>query len=496
MQFNSKPRIIAVAVTSLFLLGLATVAKADSTDDLLKKLHDKGILNDQEYDDFNATRDTEQAQSASAKQAANKGKIKIGSFIDNATIYGDIRVRYEHRDGEDDVAPVANKEDRDRGRYKITLGIKTEATNFFYTDLALAMGQRGRSDNATFGTSAVPGSAAIAGSDNKEVIYLKRAVLGWHGLDWLTVEAGRVANPLYTTEMVWDKDLNLEGLTEQLNYTVGNAELFGNFGQSLYTGDAINFSAAGSVDTPSAFLFAWQGGAKYKISDELSAKAAVTLYTYTHDKNAVAGGAASVNRIFTPGLGNVAINSATAAGQNLGAINNLMPLEIPFELNYKASSNYTVSGFGDFVHNLEGDDRKNAACTATLSAGFSAANRTAICNAGTDDNAWLLGAGLKYAQGKEPAAGDWQARIWWQDVGIYSVDPNTVDSDFMDSRLNMQGVVFKAQYNVEENVFLNVAAGHASRKNKNLSAPTSAGNDINLNIDDYNLYQMDLTYKF
>ncbi len=495
MQFNSKPRIIAVAVTSLFLLGLATVAKADSTDDLLKKLHDKGILNDQEYDDFNSTRDTEQAQSASAKQAANKGKIKIGSFIDNATIYGDIRVRYEHRDGEDLVVPVSNTENRDRGRYKITLGIKTEATNFFYTDLALAMGQRGRSDNSTFGAANIPGGqGTIIGSNNKEVVYVKRAVLGWHGLDWLTVEAGRVANPLYTTEMVWDKDLNLEGLTEQLNYTVGNAELFGNFGQSLYSGDALNFNN-GAADTPSAFLFAWQGGAKYKISDELSAKAAVTLYTYTHDSNAVSGGAVSANRVFSPGIGNGAI-AAAGSGANLGAINGLMPLEIPFELNYKASSQYTVSGFGDYVKNLDGSDRQKAACNAGLVGNYNAAARTAVCNGGTDDNAWLLGAGLKYAQGKEAAAGDWQARIWWQSVGVYALDPNTVDSDFMDSRLNMEGVVFKAQYNVEDNVFLNVAAGHASRKNKNLSATSTAGNDMNLNLDNFNIYQMDLTYKF
>ncbi|HEY7986825.1 MAG TPA: putative porin [Methylophilaceae bacterium] len=491
MQFTTKPRLIAVAVTSLFLLGMTTVAKADSTDDLLRKLHDKGILNDQEYNDFNSTRDTEQAKNASDKASWNKGKIKIGSFIDNATIYGDIRVRYEHRDGEDD-AIVQNSENRDRGRYKITLGIKTEAANFFYSDLALAMGANGRSDNATFG-----GTNAAAGADNKQALFVKRALIGWHGVDWLTVEAGRVSNPLYTTEMVWDKDLNMEGLTEQLSYTVGNTELFGNFGQSLYNGDATNFAGPGTTtDTPDAFLFAWQAGAKVKLSDQLSAKAALTLYTYTHDKNAVSGGAVSTNRVFSPGIGNGAITTGTTVGANLGAINDLMPLEIPFELNYKASNTYTVSGFGDFVKNLDGDDRKNAACTAGVVASYNAATRTAVCNAGTDDIAWMLGAGLKYAQGKEAAAGDWQARIWWQDVGIYSLDPNTVDSDFMDSRLNMQGVVFKAQYNVEDNVFFNIAAGHGSRKNKSLSATTTAGNDLNINIDDYNLYQMDLTYKF
>ena len=473
-----KPRAIALAVSSLCMLAASQVAMADSTDDLLKKLHDKGILNDQEYNEFNTSRDSENEQKAKEKSVLNKGKVKLGKFIDNATIYGDVRVRYEHRDGEDLQAVKAN-EDRDRGRYKITLGVKTEAENFFYTDLALAMGNRGRSDNATFGAGSIPSVAGTgsAGSDNKEIVYVKRALVGWHGIDWLTIEAGRVANPLYTTEMVWDRDLNLEGLVEKLEYSVNGVDLFGNFAQSFYSADAVNFSAGATNDTPSAALFAFQGGAKYKFTDEVSAKAAFTYTTYTHGDNA--SGTAGT-KFFTPGLGNAPVGGI---GTNLLAINDIRTIEIPFEVSYKAlTNNYTFTGFGDFVHNLDGSDR----CTHA---------GAAICALGNDDNAWMLGVGVKSA-GKEAAPGDWEARIWWQDVGVYALDPNTPDSDFMDSRLNMKGVVIKASYNIESNVLLNVAAGHASRKNKAIAATTGAGNDLNLNVDDYNLYQVDLTYKF
>lgn len=471
MQHINKRCKLALAISSLFVLGAMQPAMADSTDDLLKKLRDKGILNDQEYNEFNNTRDTEHEQSAKEKSALNKGKIKIGKFIDNATIYGDIRVRYEHRDGEDAPAVAANtlSEDRDRGRYKITLGVKTEASNFFYTDLALAMGDNGRSDNATFGSGA-------SGNNTKEKVNIKRAVVGWHGVDWLTVEAGRISNPLYTTPMVWDADLTFEGLSEQLNYTVGSTELFGNLVQSHYAGDSRQRTGAGATDTQSVYLFAFQGGAKFKLTDELSAKAALTYTTYTHDRK---------NGVFTPGLG-TATTFAPALGTNPLAFNDLRTIEIPFEVNYKASGNYTITGFGDFVHNLDGSDRYNA---AVANGGVNAA---AIQAAGNDDNAWLLGIGIKSGKG---VAGDWDAKIWYQDVGVYSLDPNAVDSDFMDSRVNMKGVVFKAGYNVEDNVVLNVAAGHASRKNSSLAA-VGAGNDVALNLDDFNLYQVDLTYKF
>ena len=81
-------------------------------------------------------------------------------------------------------------------------------------------------------------------------------------------------------------------------------------------------------------------------------------------------------------------------------------------------------------------------------------------------------------------------------LNVYSLDPNTVDSDFMDSRLNMKGVVLKGQYNFKDNVALNVAYGHATRKNDTLAATYSAGNDIGLNLNSFDLFQLDLTYKF
>jgi hypothetical protein len=59
----------------------------------------------------------------------------------------------------------------------------------------------------------------------------------------------------------------------------------------------------------------------------------------------------------------------------------------------------------------------------------------------------------------------------------------------------MKGVVLKGQYNLRDNVFINLAAGHATRKNDALGTPAT-GNDLGLNLKDFDLYQMDLTYKF
>ncbi len=91
--------------------------------------------------------------------------------------------------------------------------------------------------------------------------------------------------------------------------------------------------------------------------------------------------------------------------------------------------------------------------------------------------------------------GDWFANLWYQDVGTYALDQNSVDSDIFDGRLNMEGTSLKAQYNVEDNIALNFTGSWGSRKNSQYSTQAPKV-DITGNIDNYTLYQFDVTYKF
>jgi len=190
---------------------------------------------------------------------------------------------------------------------------------------------------------------------------------------------------------------------------------------------------------------------------------------------------------------------AATSGYQINAfgVNDLDTIEIPAEFNYYMnSSSIGFKAFGDYVFNTSSDERYNAAIAAAP-----AADRAKIAAAGNDDIAWMLGVGIgsaadfKSFDGGKMAKGDWSARIWYQDVGVYSVDPNAVDSDFMDSRVNTQGVVLKTQYNVADNVYVNFAYGHAKRKNGALGT-AGAANDIAVNWNNFDLYQLDLTYKF
>ena len=480
---NSKlNKLVLASLTGSFLLGFGASAMADSTFDLVQALVTKGVLTEEEALPLLKGRENDiQLADKKVKKAA---KLSVSDAVDNATLYGDIRIRYEQREGSGIGLLSTNNIDanRDRPRYKLTLGVKTE-TGDWYTDLALAMGSGGRSDNATFGKSTTAGSI-----DDKEALFVKRAMIGWKATDWLALEAGRMNNPLYTTPMVWDADLNFEGLAEKVNYKMNFADLFFTAAQAQYQGDRRNFSTVGATQaaTDTVELYAFQGGAKYAFDDHTSAKAALTYTTYSHNNG--------VNK-FSPQLATSLNNAVTATG---AGVNDLDTIEIPAEFNYyMGTSSIGVRLFGDYVYNTSGSDRYNAAVAASPAG----ATRNTISGAGNDDTAWMLGvaigsgADFKSFEDNKMVKGDWAARIWYQDVGAYSVDPNAVDSDFMDSRVNMKGAVFKAQYNFTDNVYTNFAYGHATRKNSALGT-AGAAQDLALNLKDLDLLQLDLTYKF
>ena len=398
--------------------------------------------------------------------------------MEHATIYGDIRVRYEDRQGSGLLTTTTGQTDvnqtQARGRYKVTLGVKTTSGDW-YTDLAMAMGSSGRSDNANFGSTAGTLNA-------KQGVYVKRAMIGFKATDWLTVEAGRMENPLYTTPMVWDADLTVEGLSEKFKFKANdNLELFGVAGQWAYKGERFYTSATpAAISTPTNEIFAFQGGGKYTLNDRTSAKAALTYSTVSSN---------NYTSNFKPGRSNAVYTTNYA-------VNDLDTIEVPAEINYMAMPNVGVRLFGDYVYNTSGSDRFNNAVLASASG-----DRAAVQAAGNDDTAWMIGVAvgsakdLKAFEGNKMAKGDWSARIWYQDVGVYSVDQNAVDSDFMDSRVNMKGTVAKAQYNIQDNVALNFAYGHARIKNSALAAAGSS-NDLTLNLKDFDLLQFDVTYKF
>jgi len=105
--------------------------------------------------------------------------------------------------------------------------------------------------------------------------------------------------------------------------------------------------------------------------------------------------------------------------------------------------------------------------------------------------AWEIGG----AVGQLKKKGDWKLRAWYQHAEQYALDPNLVDSDIFDSRLNEKGVAVKGGYMLADAISLNLTWAYSWRINGRLG--TGGLGDIQVNpLDQYQLLQADMSVKF
>ena len=428
-----KKKLIKGLVVSA--LAFSVPVLSDTTEDLVNALVTKGILTEDEA----ALLSKQHASESKARDQKVKSKLSISKYLDEGKLYGDIRVRQEWRSaneygGDDSV-------DRSRQRYKVTLGFKTKIAEDWFTDLALAMGSKGRSDNATLGGGGY--------GEAKEEIFVKRAMVGWKPTDWLTLQAGRIKNPLYTKPMVWDKDLTWDGASWLTKYKMSKQTTISTTG-GVNTMQGDDTQSRDSADKNSQYQLSAQVFGKHKF-DTKSGPSFKTGLTYTMYTNSDGGVYKSddkkhVAQVFNP--------SAEGTDEQT-SINDLSLIEIPADYKMMVKPGLGMTVFGDYAYNIDGDDRRKAAIDAY-----------GIDGGSDDSSAYMIGIGFgsykdftALDEGKQKK-GDWKGNLWYQEVGTYSVDPNHVDSDIFDSKVNIKGIAFKGQYMIEDNVKFNIAYAH------------------------------------
>lgn len=482
-------KMILVAAASLVLGG--SLARAQDNGALLDLLVKKRIITDQEAEDLRG----ELSRDNSATPA---GKLKLSSPITEFEIYGDARVRYEVRTAEaglpDRITSPGEHTQRNRARYRLRLGIRGTLADDWFFGLRLETSSNPRSTNVTIGDDSSAGPFA----KTNDGINVGQAYLGYKGFRNITLTAGRMPNPLITTSMLWDGDINPEGLAEQwkhtFNLSVGGSsavatsgkddkqiagfseprkiaiDVFANFGQFVY--DDVNPEdpvgpALRGVPKTDAYLLAWQVGAKINFTKDMYFQLAPTIYNYT-------GNGDTFNTFFS-GDPNFRIGNTTFTRNQTG-INSLLIFDLPTEFGFKVGE-IPIRLFGDFATNLEADDRAAAAGHP---------------DKGDQRYAYQVGLGL----GKVKVKRDWSVQAFYQHVEQYAVDSNLVDSDFFDSRVNIEGFGISGSYALSDAVVFTATYGYGWQIDRDLGTG-GVGDAFSLNpLRKYNIFQADLSVKF
>lgn len=521
-------------------------------DPLLDLFVKKGYVTQQEAEQVEAEARTMQTNNAAFANAMSHPPLwKITRGIKDMELYGDIRIRYENRATSD---PADNGVDLQRERYAIRIGLRGDAFDNFYYGLRLETASNPRSPWVTMGTSTSGGVYQGPFGKSTATLSIGQVYLGWHPTDWFDVTAGKMSNPLYTTPMVWDSDINPEGFAEHFKYTVGQADFFATLGQFYYADFNPNNAGAGlgiggtpgvGQNTDDIFMFAWQAGFIYHITPTIKAKIAATLYNYTGLERSstetydggdyepyfgdpyigeggyyyyagpsgyganIPPGYAGYNpgaNLGTPGYGSVSYPF------NQVGLDYLQVLEIPFEVDFKID-NLAARFFGDFAYNLQGYQRAEAAAAAyqavlgpaVLSGqgtAHSFAAQTQDVKAyqlgfgiGSDDLVYGPTEGLVY--GTDSHKHDWEFRTYWQHIEQYALDPNIIDSDFFEGRENMEGIYAAFAYAVSDNVIITARYGFAHRINDLIGTGGDNQDSPWINpVNHYYLIQADATLRF
>jgi hypothetical protein len=472
----------------LFCFAFRGIAHGQDAGALLDLLVRKKVITDQEAEEVRVELTKEAA-------ATSAGKWKLSTPITELELYGDARVRYEYRGGRtagDDPVHPNDWLERKRERYRVRIGLRGTLLDDWFFGIRLETSTSPRSTNVTFGDDSSVNGPFSKDSDR---ISVGQAYLGYKGFPDITLTAGRMPNPLVTTLMTWDDDINPEGLAQQwkhsFNLTFGGGgasepvqsyskegksvvstqdagepfklkiDVFANFAQFVYDDtnpeNPIGPQPSG-VPTTDAFMLAWQVGARFNFPKNFYFQLAPTVYNYT----------GSGDTFFHHFVGDTLASNQTG-------INSLLVFDMPAEVGWKIGE-VPMRIFGDFAVNFEGDDRAAAAGHP---------------DKGDQRYAYQIGLGIGQLKVKH----DWEIRAWWQHTEQYSLDPNLVDSDIYDSRVNLEGIAATAAYAFADAIVFKLTYGYGWRSDKGLG--TGGVGDIGINpLDKYQIFQADLNVKF
>ena len=197
--------ILGMAALCAALFLAPTYVRAQSDGALLDALVKKGVLSDQEAESIRADETRDNALTPA-------GKLQLSDSVKSLTFYGDARLRYEYLDetpqqpglgGAGGAALGHNASTTNRSRYRLRFGFDYTFSDHFSAGFELESNTADDSANQSFG------SEFAKFGINVGLIYLK-----WQPTDWLTLTGGKQKNPLYTTDLVWDPDINPEGGSE------------------------------------------------------------------------------------------------------------------------------------------------------------------------------------------------------------------------------------------------------------------------------------------
>lgn len=356
---------------------------------------------------------------------------------------GDIRLRYQGNyftdNNKDLIVPgstdALNRNiDTNQLRYRVRVSAKAQVNNQTEVGIRLATGNE---DNP-ISTNDTLGDYMNKDTVTFDLAYLKLTPIPetstWAGK--VDLWGGRLPNPFLSTDLVWDGDVNFEGLATTIEVPV-NTRLTGFFNAGAFPLDDIEFSSEDK------WLFGGQVGMNYTPRPKITYTLAMAYYDYENikgERNPVNNG---INDFTAPRfyqLTNTTFNiNAFNGGPELAALAaDYKELNVTGKVDIGLFDPIYISFLADFVKNIGYDSQEVNELTAR--------------SVEQKDIGYMVSTTVGYPQIQK--LWDWQVSLFYKYLEPDAVLDAFTDSDFHLGGTNAKGWGLSGQLGVLDNVWL------------------------------------------
>ncbi|VAX10533.1 Outer membrane receptor for ferric coprogen and ferric-rhodotorulic acid [hydrothermal vent metagenome] len=344
-----------------------------------------------------------------------------------------------------DEAYLNTTKDVNRLRIRMRLGIDATITNNFKAGLRLATGNPDDpvSTNQTLGQYGTGYGLSI------DQAYLKYDYFNLDGYPSMTLWGGRIPNPWFSTDLVYDDDLNFEGLASQFRFGLdGGDDLFEQDERmrSLFLTLGV-FPLQQSSRYTDKWIVGGQFGTDLKFEDQSRFRFALAYYDYQNVQAVPNTLGSTDNDWSAPAFmqkGNTVARISNDVGET-AATTRLVGLASDFNI-LNLTTEYDYSGFAPIHLIVTADYAKNL--------GFDKEEVSNLNGSEIDEQTTAYRAKFTLGWPIVSKLGDWQAFLGWRYIERDAVLDAFTDSDFHLGGTDAKGWVVGGKYGLTESTWL------------------------------------------
>ena len=377
------------------------------------------------------------------------------SWTERIALSGDLRLRYQGDyfvDGNakfvrpNDTDTLLNTtEDRNRFRYRARLGLKAKLLD--YREANVGKVEAGFRISTGDAGDPVSTNETMGDYFNKDSVVFDRAYLKykfspinpvWDRMPQFSIVGGRFANPWFSTDLVWDNDINFEGAAVHYETDTKQMQPF-----NLFLTGGIFPLQEEEFSSRDKWLWGAQIGFEYRPRFDMSIKMAAAYYDYQNIEGIQ-------NDPTQPGFYDFTAPDFQQKGNTLMDIDPTSDIKAALATDYDILDVYLNTDIGLFFPIqiiLEGQYVKNF--------GFDRERVVRVTgndNPVEDTEGYMIGATIGYPRIENFA--EWNVGLKYKYLGADAVVDAFTDSDWHLGGTNAKGWILKGEFGLYRNVWL------------------------------------------